>query len=457
MSLKFFRLFFAAATVLVLSSSGAYGASKKVKPLNVCINNKGLVVAKTAKCKKKTEVALSSATLATFVGQGFQGPAGPQGPVGATGAMGATGASGPQGPAGTVGPQGPVGAIGPAGAPGPSGPSGPEGAVGPAGAVGPTGPVGPPGEGYGRIYGDGSRGALNIASNFTGTLDDTNPQYTDVTIAAGAVLQVASGTVIRCNGSFVNNGVIEVLSAAKGGATVAPGSKTQERMYRAAHPGNAPSGGGQGELTEGFPAGELTRGGKAGDAISSFRQLLRPGIFGGAGGGGATSDGGAGGGSVTILCRNSIVNTGAIVAAGESVFATATGGGGAGGAGGVILLASSGSISNSGALRCRGGDGASYHATAASGGGGGGGIIHLIAPTLSTLGGTVLVSGGTGGPAAVAGAVSATLHSGGAGGGGCGGSGGAGGTVNPLGVVTAGGTGADGKYLETIADPNSLF
>ena len=84
------------------------------------------------------------------------------------------------------------------------------------------GAVGPPGtdgaDGQLRIFGDGSAGAKTVAVDETwvGDAAPTNPQFTDVTINAGTTLTVQSGTVIRCTGSFTNNGDIVVLLGASG-------------------------------------------------------------------------------------------------------------------------------------------------------------------------------------------------------------------------------------------------
>src|SRR6185436_15592993 len=74
------------------------------------------------------------------------------------------------------------------------------------------------GDGQLRIFGDGSAGAKTVAADevWTGLTAPTNPQFTDVTINAGTTLTVQSGTVIRCTGTFTNNGMIVVSVAAAG-------------------------------------------------------------------------------------------------------------------------------------------------------------------------------------------------------------------------------------------------
>jgi hypothetical protein len=88
--------------------------------------------------------------------------------------------------------------------------------TGPKGATGPAGPTGPSGvDGQLRIYGDGSGGAKTVAANET--LSDPVAMYTDVVINSGVTFTVPSGTVIRCTGSFVNNGTLLIQSGAPGG------------------------------------------------------------------------------------------------------------------------------------------------------------------------------------------------------------------------------------------------
>jgi hypothetical protein len=85
-----------------------------------------------------------------------------------------------------------------------------------------------------RIYGDGSAGAKTVDAS--GTLLDTNLQYTSFTVAAGVVLTVESGTVIRCTGDFVNNGAINVEPGALGSTHSVANSDIFSNLSPA-HPG----------------------------------------------------------------------------------------------------------------------------------------------------------------------------------------------------------------------------
>lgn len=56
-------------------------------------------------------------------------------------------------------------------------------------------------------------------TNFSTTPPPNNNfQFTDFSVAAGVTLTVPSGTVIRCTGTFTNNGTIVVNTGAPGGS-----------------------------------------------------------------------------------------------------------------------------------------------------------------------------------------------------------------------------------------------
>ena len=82
--------------------------------------------------------------------------------------------------------------------------TGPQGAQGPARADGSV-----------AVYGDGSNGAAAIASNTTFT--NVNAQYTSFTVNSGVTLIVPTGAIIRCTGTFTNNGTIVVDVGGIGG------------------------------------------------------------------------------------------------------------------------------------------------------------------------------------------------------------------------------------------------
>lgn len=398
--------------------------------------------------------------------RGLQGPAGPAGPqglrgdTGATGPVGADGTQGAQGDPGDTGPEGQRGArgetgpAGPTGADGPAGPAGATGPAGPAGAQGDPGPTGPSGatgsDGSIRLYGDGSAGARTISSNMT--LSDTNLQYTDFTIDAGVILSLNSGTVIRCTGTFTNNGTLVVFQAAAGGVFFCPNGCTSP-TYQAPDPGNSLGPPGFGEMGD---ASFARLGGSGGRGLTpeQARSLLRPGLRGG--GGGLTTAVGAasGGGSLIVLAQQAIAitATGVIRANGE----VPDGNGESGAGGGILVLATPGSLTHDGALEAIGSDGNQVGTNVGPAGGGGGGIVHLISPNI-TNNGTVGVNGGLGGPSAVPGTFATPINIGGLGGGACGGGGGFGGSVLTDGSATAAGDGQDGHFLSTVADPTGLL
>jgi hypothetical protein len=315
------------------------------------------------------------------------------------------------------------------------------------GAVGPSGPTGSKGtdgasgaDGALRIYGDGSAGALDVASNTT--LNATNNQYTSITIESGKTLDVASGAVLRSLGDCVIHGAIVVEPGAQGGrrggdpaANVLTGA-VQEAG--AGYTSGTPQAG-----TVGDPSQLLfSTYSCAGIGSAAARALLRPGMYGGSGGAAgniAAITAGQGGGSIVILCQGNLS-----FEAGSSINADGTtpgaflgAGGAGGGAGGVIIAASRGSLSTAAGstFSANGGDGLIANNDSAAGGGGAGGLVHFIAPTL-TLNGTVNVDGGAGGTDVTL-ITSTTAISGGAGG--CAvGPGGLGGQVNAT-RPTAGG------------------
>jgi hypothetical protein len=329
---------------------------------------------------------------------------------------------------------------------GPTGPTGPQGATGPAGPTGATGPAGA-GSQLG-IYGDGSAGSLAVtASGDLLTLaGSANLQFTDVTIDAGVTLNVPSGAVIRCTGTFTNNGRIEVATSEISGP--------QGNGPGVAHlpAGNGNSGG----ALEDVPGGPGGVGLSSGEAV--FLLLVTP-AAGGAGGGqfsGMLHNGGAGGGGFVVLAAGAIENGAAGVIQADGQDAPSSGAGG--GAGGIVILASPTSVVNAGSISAHGGTGADAVSLEiiAGGGGGGGGIVHLISPSITVSAGTIDVAGAAGGASAMGEPL--TRFSAG-GGGACGGNGGAGGSVipDPDNTLEAGENGTDGYDLQTVEDPTALF
>lgn len=298
------------------------------------------------------------------------------------------------------------------------------------------------------VYGDGSAGAKTISS--PETLSDPMATYTDIVINSGAVWTVPSGTVIRCTGTFTNNGAILIQNGALGGRNAGVDTTTIFPSYAPPHPGVSTRSAASGESGD---ANNVRQGGLEGVGLSEYQaSLLRyPGPFAGGGGAGATSAGGSGGGSLVVLCDGAIINTGLISAPGQG-GSLGTGGG----AGGVIILGSRTSVVSSADsfILADGAGGGDSTTTTGSGGGGGGGIVHLLAPTVNATGATISVQGGTFGNAGNP--LSGLPRTGGHGGGACGGSGGRGGNVLgtdpgiPLG-------GSPGHIIFSLVDPTPLF
>jgi hypothetical protein len=357
---------------------------------------------------------------------------------------------------GTIGPQGNQGIQGEQGSQGETGPAGPAGATGSQGAPGPQGTQGTQGDpgmdgadGQLRIYGDGSSGSKTIAADTT--LIGLNTQYENFTINAGFTLTIPSGAVIRCTGTFTNNGTIVIESAAAGALQTANASSAITVNYSPPNPGISQRSASNGEFGD---ATSTRNGGSGGVGLSEFeaRRVLSPGVNAGGGSGGAfASAGAAGGGSLTVLAMGAITNSGTITADGDDGAGSRDGGAG----GGVVILASPTSVTNTGTVTADGGDGATSDNFAGVGGGGGGGIIHYLSPNITA--GTETAAGGTAGAPGAAGSVSLVPHQGGGGGGASGGDGGAGGSVNAVNTPNNGSNGTAGHVLMTVVDPTALF
>jgi hypothetical protein len=287
-------------------------------------------------------------------------------------------------------------------------------------------------------------------------LSDTNTQYTDFTINSGITLNVSSGTIIRCTGTFTNKGIINVGTAALG-ATQPGVSGNTDVAYAPPLPGIALRSAGSGDLGANTVSQLGGAGGVGLGSTFQARLLMHPGIFGGGGGGGTLGiDGPAGGGTLVVLAKTAIVigATGQIQANGANGNIN-----GGGGGGGVIILASAGTITSNGTSTAIGGTGGPSDILGGAGGGGGGGLLHFIAPTVTVVGTTNSANGGAAGTAGAAGSVTSSPREGGGGGGGSIGNGGNGGniTANP-GTPGTAGAGANGFLLfDSAIDPTSLF
>lgn len=362
------------------------------------------------------------------------------------------------------GSQGGLGAPGAPGAPGSGGTPGPQGDVGPQGVPGPPGIPGDL-----RIYGDGSAGAVVIASDvnlldFVASNGIQTFQFTSFTVAAGATLHVPSGTQIRCSDAFVVDGTLIVDFAALGSG----GSDRPEIGVASSAARNGRGGvvGVDSQLS----------GGRGGTGLTSFEAstVLEPSFLGGGGGGRGTdaSVGAQGGGSLVVLAANGITVNGTVTANGAPAGTPGAGGGG----GGIIVMASQTAINvaASAAITVIGGAGGSSSTglggelVEVPGGGGGGGIIHFIAPALSVAGAFNL-SGGAGSAAGNGFVFDGVSVNAGGGGGGSAGAGGNGanmtigvadsgpqiGTRNV--VIGAAGAGEVGELFQRVANPNALF
>lgn len=277
----------------------------------------------------------------------------------------------------------------------------------------------------GLMYGDGSAGDLVLTEPVVwgGAGAPTNLNFNNVTIESGATLTVASGTTIRCSGTFTNHGTITVVGLTRGGfiSPTGPGGGAAALTY--AHPGDAPDGatlpayasGTSGTLAGGIGGTNISR-----TYVMSNLSSLR---FGGSSGGGAVNaEGGAGGGVLRVFCNGAIQNTGTVTADGQP--------GAGGGGGGILALASRASITNTGTLAARGGRGNNSDEFAGASGAGSGGFVILISPTVTNTGTTYVHRGVAGSSAASVN--NSTLRSGGGAGGGSAGVGGTGGIVSGL-------------------------
>jgi hypothetical protein len=311
-------------------------------------------------------------------------------------------------------------------------------------------------------YGNGASGSLTItqdvrlgdrvtSSTVLPGQNVRNLQFTDFTVAEGVTLTVQSGTVIRCTGTFTNNGTIIVQHGAEGSDRLVAGS-TGNPVLRSAPAGVATLAAASGDVGS---AATLRAGGTPGAGLSEFEAVatIAVGVNAGGGGGAALDAGGDGGGGFVVIAQGELTNTGTIQATGADAPA-----GGGGGGGGVVILASRTAVTNtsSGFIDVSGGDGGDANSSSGPGGGGGGGIVHLIAPELSDEG-TMVAAGGAAGASGSHGGVTASTRSGGGGGGASGGSGGTGGSVEINGDTTAAEGGQAGFTLMTQADPSALF
>lgn len=279
---------------------------------------------------------------------------------------------------------------------------------------------------------------------------DPNDYYRDFTVSQGVVLRVPSGTVLRVFRHFINNGTIEVDTAAAG----------SRRNVSAAGdiPASAPAHPGLsfGAAADGQVSGAFTiSGSRVLPGHPNIENLfsLRPGLVGGGGGGAGEFDGGRGGGTFVVLARGAIRNNGTITALGGAAFP----GGGGGGGGGMIVLAAEERARNFGVINVTGGRGGESliidSVAAAPGGGGGAGIVYFVSPEIVT--GTITANGGAGGTLVEANAGTASVFVGGGSGGSLIGVGGSGGGVS-AGSLQQAQVGGLGATESVTSRPSSL-
>ncbi len=308
-----------------------------------------------------------------------------------------------------------------------------------------------------RFYGDGSAGdiTINVDTDWSTTPID-NLNFQNVVISSGVTLTVPAGTVIRCTGSFVNNGTIRVLENGLGGRVGYTYDFTSERLNRQARvasPGDTgvSSTPGDAGAYSGLQKGLGGKGIPRSVAAGSFMQFR----WGGGAGSGSRYPGGRGGGLVKIQCRGAVRNTASgTIDATSNYYASGSGGGG----GGIVVLASQDSVTNEGTIDVSGAPGGSsdIYRIAGPSGGGGGGIAVLVAPSVTNVG-NITVDGGNAGTGNVSAADGTTWRYAGGGGGGSGGAGGSGASLDAAGVSTAATAGEDGYVLEIQADPSTMM
>lgn len=220
--------------------------------------------------------------------------------------------------------------------------------------------------------GDGSDGDFWPTEN---TTISGLKQYRSVFIPAGVTVSVNRFLRIKCQGAFVNNGIIMEVSGVNSGGSGGRGSSDGSDGGKGTI-GTSSNGGAGGK---GNPGG----GGAGGaflSALDATQDLTYYGGTGGGGGGSGDADGGRGGiggGSIQIIASETII-TGTIAAngyngsAGGGAFA---GGGGGGGGGAVIIISCS--IKNSGVVTANGGSGGGGGYNAVAGAAGGTGIVFI--------------------------------------------------------------------------------
>ena len=253
----------------------------------------------------------------------------------------------------------------------------------------------------GRLYGDGSDGALSVPSGTTNLTLNQTYNYTTISVTAGAILTTsdANGTglplILKCQGDCSIEGTLTVLG--KGAAGGLGDGETPVQYVTTLGDQNVSLPGTKGTDS---PIYSTANGGGGGGA-----SLLNDGAN------GAGTGPGTGGTAHCVIYRGlgSMVCIGG-TGGGQGGAGTGTGGyqdGGGGGAGGgsIILfvggdltVGASGTISAKGVDGGRGGHSSGFNTRGgAGGGGGGGGNLYIYYKGTYTNSGTVSADGGTGG------------------------------------------------------------
>lgn len=240
--------------------------------------------------------------------------------------------------------------------------------------------------------GDGSDGDFAPTTN---TTISGEKNYKSVYIPNGVTVSVNGFVKVKCQGSFMNAGIITATGrGAYGGTGGARSEVSDDFVYSAGGAGtssitNYGGAGGAGQYSAGGTGGKMLFAGLHLTQKEDVLALLEGGIIccgAGGGGGGAGRNqgiyvnggaGGGGGGFISIIA-DSFKNVNSITADGSP--GSNGGGGGGGGAGGCIAIIAN-SIISRGTISAQGGTGggASYDSwgNAAAGSAGGNGYIFI--------------------------------------------------------------------------------
>jgi hypothetical protein len=259
------------------------------------------------------------------------------------------------------------------------------------------------------LFGGNGRGT-NTDFSTTGntTLAEGLYYFRNFTVNTGHTVTINGFARIYCSGTFtVQSGATITVGIATRNTSSAPGYSGADLRYFGGEGTWGPSFAYSPHL---FPAG--------GAGGSGFSRVVNGTIN-------NIALGGNGGGSIWIEANDAISVNGTITAIGGNGTAISSGsggylsGGGGGGSGGAIMLTSLASITIASAatLSVRGGDGGNGvlnigNSRGYGGSGGGGGWVWLTAPTVTTTGSTITLSGGSAGVTASNGTVGATEGSG---------------------------------------------